>query len=260
MKRLLFALLITAAIVFGIWLIVIPSSLIIHQIENSLHRNDLQGEITGLKKGLFFSFTSQNIILKKHDNTLLSLDNVVGKMNPLSLFMMRLTLTFHGDISGGKITGNVTLLKGKNHLNVSIDNATIDGIPLFNVMGLSGKGTLSGEFRLRDGTGDLKFSIKDAQFENTSFSGVIIPVNLFQSATGAMTIDGDLVRISSLSLQGDDFYARVKGNIKKNVMDLTLELMQNSSSTDKASLLFLLENYKVSPGYYVIPVKGSIPF
>ena len=260
MKRLLFALLITAAIVFGIWLIVIPSSLIIHQIENSLYKSNLQGEITGFKKGLFFSFTSQNIILKKSDNTLLSLDNVVGKINPLSLFLMKLPLTFHGDVSGGKITGNVNLLKGKNHVNVNIDNATIDGIPLFNVMGLSGKGTLSGEFRLRDGTGNLKLSINNAQFESTSFSGVIVPLDMFQSARGAMTIDGDLVRISSLSLQGDDFYARVKGNIKKNVMDLTLELMQNSSSADKSSLLLFLENYKVSPGYYVIPIKGNVPF
>jgi len=259
-KRLLFAVLIIAAIVFGTWLIVIPSSLIIHQIENSLHKSNLQGEITGFKKGLFFSFTSQNFILKKSDNTLLSLDNVVVKINPLSLFLMRLPLTFHGDISGGKITGEVNLLKEKTHMNVGIDNANVNGIPLFGVMGLSGKGTLSGEFRLKDGTGDLKLSIKDAQFESTSFSGVIIPVNLFQSAQGAMTIDGDLVRISSLSLQGDDIYARVKGNIKKNVMDLTLELMQNSSSTDKASLLFLLENYKVSPGYYVIPIKGNMPF
>jgi type II secretion system protein N len=173
---------------------------------------------------------------------------------------MRLTLTFHGDISGGKITGEVNLLKEKNHMNVGIDNANVNGIPLFEVMGLSGKGTLSGEFRLKDGTGDLKFSLKDAQFESTSFSGVIIPVNLFQSATGAMTIDGDLVRIGSLSLQGNGIYARVKGNIRNNVMDLIIELMQDSSFTDKSSILFLLENYKVSPGYYVIPVKGSIPF
>ncbi|MDH5203807.1 MAG: type II secretion system protein GspN, partial [Nitrospirota bacterium] len=66
--------------------------------------------------------------------------------------------------------------------------------------------------------------------------------------------------ISSLSLQGDGIYARVKGNIKKNVMDLTLELMQDSSSADKSSLLLFLENYKVSPGYYVIPIKGNVPF
>ena len=260
MKRLLFALLIITAIVFGTWLIVIPSSLIIHQIENSLSKNNLQGEITGFKKGLFFSFTSQNFILKKSDNTLLSLDNVVGKINPLSLFLMKPPLTFHGDISGGKITGEVNLLRGKNHVNVNIDNANVDGIPLFRVMGLGGKGTLSGEFSLRKGTGNLKFSIKDAQFESTSFSGVIIPVNMFQIAQGAMTIDSNVVHISSLSLQGDGIYARVKGNIKKNVMDLTLELMQDSSSADKSSLLLFLENYKVSPGYYVIPIKGNVPF
>ena len=144
-------------------------------------------------------------------------------------------------------------------MNVNIDNADVDGIPLFKVIGLNGKGILSGEFRLKDGTGDVKFSIKDAQFESASFSGVMIPVNLFKSAQGAMTIDRDVVHISSLSLQGDDIYARVKGDIKKNVMDLTLEIMQGSTSSDKSSLFLLLENYKASPGYYVIPIRGNMP-
>ncbi|MEW6215521.1 MAG: type II secretion system protein GspN, partial [Nitrospirota bacterium] len=227
---------------------------------SSLKGNNLLVETEGFKKGLFYSFKSNGIMLKKSNNILLSIENVVGRINPLSLFMMKLTLSFNGNIGGGKIIGEVDLLKRKNQVNISIDSANVDEIPFFAIIGLSGKGVLSGELRFRDRSGDLRFSIKDTRFEGRSFSGVTVPMGIFHNARGAMVINGDTVKVSSFSLEGEGIYARAKGDIRGGFMDLTMEIMRDSSFTGETHIFSMIESYKVSPGYYVIPIKSNISF
>lgn len=260
MKRLFFAGIIAAIILYGLWLIVIPEDLIINLIENSLKGNNLHVETTGFKKGLFYSFKSNGIMLKKSDNTLLSIENVVGRINPLPLLLMRLTLSFNGDINGGKIIGEFNLLKKENQVDISIDSANVDEIPFFAVVGLNGKGVLSGELHVRDRSGELRFSIKDTRFESRSFSGVTVPMGIFHSARGAMVINGDAVKVSSFSLEGKGIYARVKGDIRGGLMNLKMEIMRDSSFTGDTYIFSMIENYKVSPGYYVIPIKSRVSF
>lgn len=261
MKRFLFvAVTVTVIIVFGIWLIVIPESLIMNLTENSLKDKNITLETKGFKKGLFYSFKFDGITLKKTGDTLLSLENVGGRINPLSLLLMRLTLSFDADTSGGDIKGQINLLKGKTLVNIYIDNANVDEMPLLKVIGLSGKGSLSGELHLRDKSGDLRFFIKDARFADKSFSGINVPLNVFHNVKGAMVINGDTVEVTSFSLEGSGIYARIKGNIRGGNIDLTMEIMPDSSFAGSSYIFSMIDNYKVSPGYYVIPIKSTISF
>jgi hypothetical protein len=43
-------------------------------------------------------------------------------------------------------------------------------------------------------------------------------------------------------------------------MDLTMEIMPDSSFTGNSYIFSMIDNYKVSPGYYVIPIKSTISF
>jgi hypothetical protein len=60
-------------------------------------------------------------------------------------------------------------------------------------------------------------------------------------------------------MSGAGIYARVRGAIGGTDMNLSLELMTDSSFSAEPLFQFALEKYRVSPGYYVIPLKGVIP-
>jgi len=60
-------------------------------------------------------------------------------------------------------------------------------------------------------------------------------------------------------MSGTGIYARVKGSIRGADMNMSVELMTDSSFTTEPLFQFILDRYKVSPGYAVIPLKGAIP-
>ena len=70
-------------------------------------------------------------------------------------------------------------------------------------------------------------------------------------------IENSIIKITSISLEGDKGYARLKGDITNRRMDLSLELMpdENKLSTGES---MLIGRHIVSPGYYVIPIKKSL--
>jgi len=259
MKGFLLACIIAPVVIVGLWAIAIPEDFIISLMENSLRESNLHVEAKGLKKGLFYNLKSERIWLKKSEEVLLLIDNVAVGIHPSSLLQMKLTASFHGEISGGNMDGEWDLLKGKDGFRMRLDNSNMEGILLFSILGLSGRGILSAEYRSKGGTGDLRFSMRDAKFEGKSYSGIRIPLDLFHSAKGLIAMKGDVIHVGSLSLEGDGLYARVKGDIMGDRVDLTIELMPDSSFKDKSNIFSQMKNFQVSPGHYVIPLKSSMP-
>ena len=259
MKRLLIAGILTLFIVLGLWFLAVPEDLIKARMER-LGGDRLQVEVAGLRKGLFYNFGSQRITLRRSADVLLFVDNFKGRINPLSLFRGRLTLFIRGDVSGGTIEGVTDLLRERDQVDLRMNQSSIEGIPWLARMGLRGKGILSGELRLDEGAGDLRFSIQDARFESGSSSGLVLPLNWFNKVKGTMTVIGNSIRVKSLSLEGEGIYARVKGEIVEGKLDVVVELMPDSSfiKTDKGFVFSTIEHYKVSPGHYLIPIKSSI--
>lgn len=257
MKRFLIAGIAGIIIVLGSWQIAVPGSLITDLIENSLEDKGLHADFVGFEKGLFFNFESRQITLKKSGTTLLSVENARGRVNLLSLFALRLSVVFNGDISGGRMNGRVDLLHGKNRIDIAIDKAGIEGISLFRVLGLGGRGIFSGDMKMENSSGEIRFDLTNAAFESASFGGIVLPLEMFYKARGAMTINNNTVDIKSFALEGDGIYARIKGNITAGRSNLAIELMPERSFRERHAIFSVLEQYKVSPGYYSIPIKSN---
>ena len=245
---------------FGLWFVAIPEGTLVRLIEGSLGGRDLSVEVVGLKKGLFYNFTSQEVVLKRADTKLLSVEHLAARIHPLSLFLMRPSLSFRGEMGGGLIEGRIDRRKGGNQAWVRFAESKIGEAPLLATLGFSGQGMLSGELALVNGSGDLRFSIEGVQLQGRSLYGAMIPWDLFERAQGVLTIEGDRIYIRSFSLEGRGLYARVRGEIRRQALDLKVEVMPDPSlAADKSPRLSLIAPFKVSPGYYVIPIKSDLP-
>jgi type II secretion system protein N len=258
-KRFLIVCLFAVVFVFGLWIVAVPESLLAGLIEGAMHNSDIRIETADVRKGILFDFTCSGIRLRKNDKTLIALENVTGKINPLSLLTLRLNAHFHGGTGGGRLDGTIDLFRGNSHLEITVADADVSAMPFFALLGIEGKGVLTGALKIDNARGDITFSVKDAQFGPGSFGGVTVPLDVFTGARGAMTVAGNSVRITSFALEGVGIYARLSGSITGGKMDLTMELMPEKSFRDNNFIFLVLDKYKNSPGHYSIPITGGLP-
>ncbi len=256
MKKILYVLIASPVIFWGIWLI-FPKASIQSSIEDSINSDKLRLEVKGLKKGLFYNLTVDRLTLRSSGEEQVSLNNIYGRINPLSFIMLRLNLSLDGAIGGGNISGLINLTSNKVRIELDVKRADISEIPLFKLVGIEGTGIISGRFTMSDDTGHVEFVTEDASFEPAIFSGITVPLNFFHSVRGSFDIKGNIINVVSVALEGRDIYARLKGIIRDTAMDLDMELMPGRSFIENPLFVYGLEKYKVSPGYYLIPVKGK---
>ena len=86
----------------------------------------------------------------------------------------------------------------------------------------------------------------------------MVPLEVFHEIKGAATIKDEIVEVRSLALTGKRVYGRVRGSIKGVDADMSFELMTDSSFGLGSLTHAVLGQYKVSPGYYVVPLKGKM--
>lgn len=265
MKRAVVVLIGFLFFVVGLWSIAIPESLIVDLIEGSLSRDYIYLRIKGLEKGLFYNFSAEEILLKKRgaggdsEDFLLQFKNVSGRLDFMSLLELSPELSFDCGMNGGDIRGEIRLA-GDRDVRINGSAISIKGIPFLEPLGIRGEGIMSGDFSLRDGRGELRFSVSGLRLDNASFGGVFLPLEIFGGIKGAAAISGETVEVRSFAMSGKGAYARVRGNIKGGRMDMTFELMTDSSFTLEPFFGALLEPYRVSPGYYAVPLRGEAPF
>jgi type II secretion system protein N len=239
-----------------IW-IVFPETAIQTIIEDSVAGSQFVLEAQGLKKGLFYTMDIDALALKGRQGELISVKNIRTYINPLFVPLFQLRLTGNGAVGDGNISGNLTLSKAKIKADMSFQKVGFGDLYFLKLTGIKGKGTLSGSFTISNSGGHAEFVSRDAVFEETQFSGVKAPLNIFHMVTGSIDLSGSVVEIVSLAFQGEDIYARLKGNIRENMMDISMELMPGKSYIENPFVLAGLEARKISPGYYIIPVKGN---
>lgn len=260
MKKAVFIIGFSAIFVIGLWLVAIPASLIIDRIEGSLDRYDnLYIQTEGFKKGLFYNVMAERILLKKRDagisdGSLLILDSINARLNIMSLLKLSPELDFDCKMSSGVVKGSVKLI-GNRSLKLIGNEIQIDGIPFLELLGIHGDGNLSWSLWLNGGTGEAKFSVDSMRLKNTSVGGVPLPLEIFKNIKGVVVINKETIDVKSFALEGKGVYARLKGSITEYNLNLNMELMIDSSFESGNIFRAMLEQYKVSPGYYVIPVK-----
>jgi type II secretion system protein N len=256
-KKILIAVAAVPVLFWMVW-ISFPASSLQAIIEDSAAEGPFGIEVKGLKMGLFYTVEIDTLALKAQQNEFISFDNIHGRVNPLALLLRRLDLSFRGQVGNGNISGHVTFTKSRVNGGIHFLKVSFHDLPFLHRAGIIGTGTLDGSFILKDNNGHLDFITKDADFEQAYFSGVRVPLNFFHTVSGALDIQDYTVHIAAISLEGKDMYARLKGTIRNAVMDMSMEFMPGKSYAENPLVLAGLEPYKVSPGYYMIPVRGDL--
>ena len=257
-KKLPIIILAAVPVLFWMMWIVFPETAIQTIIEDSVAGSQFVVEAQGLKKGFFYTLDIDALVLKGSRGELISVKDIRSYINPLFVPLFQLRLTGNGAIGDGNITGNLTLSKGKIKGVLNFNKVGFGELHFLKLTGIKGSGTLSGSVAISESAGHAEFVSSDAVFEETEFSGVKAPLNIFHMVKGSLDLRGGVIEVVSLAFQGKDVYARLKGDIRGNVMDIFMELMPGKSYIENPFVLAGLEAYKISPGYYIIPVKGNL--
>ena len=257
MKKFLIVLIFIPILIWGIW-IAIPQSVIQDRIEGSINNEHFSLETDGLKKKLFYKVAIDSLTLKGYGEKQISFKDIQAPINLLALLSLKLNLSFDGNLGQGKISGNIIRTLNENKIDMKIKDAPMNDIPFLKHAGIEGLGKLSGTIDMVNNNGHIEFIMHDAVFQPLLFSGITVPLNFFNNVRGALDVKGDTIHVSSIALEGKDIYARIKGEMSNNVMDLSMEIMPERSFLDNPIFTNALKQYKVSPGYYVIYMRKDL--
>jgi len=255
-KKILFVLIAIPVILWAPWF-VIPETTIQSIMEDYFIGKKFHVEIHEMKKGIFYNFSANKLVVRSSTREIIFFSNVHGAINPLSLLILQLNISVDGTVGGGNISGNVRLAKNNMQMHLDFTKAHIDQILMLKRAGINGTGTLSGRFSMINNKGNIDFNTEDGNFQQAEFASVKVPLNFFNNVKGAIEINGDILNIISVYCEGKNIYARLKGVIKDAVMDLTMEVMPGQSFIENPFFFTELERYKISPGYYIIPVRSN---
>lgn len=239
-----------------VWFFAIPVSLIKSNIEDVVARSgnsNMKLSIEGLSKGLFFNLYADRLDLEIDAKPALNVTDFTGKFAPGYLLDGKLAIRINGNIAGGDLNG---VFQFPVNGEIIIERAALDKIPYLSRFGIDVKGSAYSNITLDIEAVKIFFKVPDLNIDEST---TIIPLlNTFHTLQGSVSIVKNMVEVESVSLEGDKGYARLKGNILNNRMDLAIELMPDR---DKLNALesMMIGKYIVSPGYYVVPIKGMMP-
>jgi type II secretion system protein N len=259
-KRLLAAAVFAAVLVVGSWFVVFPQKTLLAFIRNSTAGSGLTVDLSGFKKGYFYDVSAKSVTLKREGRALLDADDLSCRPDFAALLRLKPALRCKGGIAGGTVNAGIGLAGGEGQVTVKIDGARIEKLPFLSLAGIGGSGSISGRMEIEKGTGQILFAVEEAHLLPASFGGIKIPLDAFTDGTGALALEGRTLRVTSFSLEGKGIYARVKGTIAGNRLNLKMELMPQESFIRNNPLFGLLANYKDSPGHYSIPITTAVNF
>lgn len=264
------------ALPIGVWYIGIPDRWLSEKIEAFMHiKNafsfnerpvDISVSIDNLKKTPLFGLNVSRISIGDGGKVFLSLSDVKGRIDVLSLLLLRLGMRLEGDLLGGRFSGNILLRTDSMDITFDVDSLRIDRIDIQGVDVSSGNnGTLKLRGLLKKGfynkeasplQGRVFIEITDMALMDISSEGLYVPISLFNHLRGVLSIKGWRMDIDALSMEGHDIYSRLKGTLLMDSFRGTLEIMPDPDFP--AVPLVTLQRYMHTPGYYVIPINTNI--
>lgn len=253
----LFAVAFLIVLVAGIWAYGVPDSYVEQKIVGTAPE-PLTVRIDGFRKTILLGFAADAFTLGARGSDVIRITAISGGLAPLSLVKGRVEIRFKGLSYGGTVTGTVSLQRGGAQGAVLIEDVDLSKVEALVGAGVQLKGSLSADASFQRGSGMAQFTVHDLSAGVMSFGGIPVPLQYFNSMRGAIEMPGKgAVSIKSVSLEGNGIYLRAKGEVTRGVGDVTIEIMPEASFPDKAALI-LLDRYKVSEGYYRVPVRVSL--
>ncbi|MEN8262384.1 MAG: type II secretion system protein GspN [Nitrospirota bacterium] len=255
LRYLLYLVIAIPVLLFLIWMIAIPADLIRDRIESAVTNtgnSNLKLSIKGFRKGLFCNLYADSLDLSIDDKPALRITGFRSTFNPGYLTKKELALSIKGKIGTGDING---LLKLPLDGRITIEKAELDAISFLSQFGVKIKGYVFSDITIKNNFLTVAFKVPDLDIDDSD--SVIPLLNTFHRLQGSLSIENNIIKITSISLEGDKGYARLKGDIANRRLNLSLELMpdENKLSTGES---MLIGRYIVSPGYYVIPIRKRL--
>jgi type II secretion system protein N len=239
-------------------------------IKESLEGRDIEIKLIGLKKGIFYTLRAeQGLILysgadvtsssaSQENKPIIVIQDINVTPDLHSLLELTPRLNFSGQMNHGTINGTITGEQRVMALHIIGENIQINGLPIMEKIGVYGDGNLIFNFQRKNRKGEITFSIDNAMLKGALTGISALPLQLFRNVKGLLTIGDVSIAVNSLTMEGKGIYVRMKGIIKESNFDGNIEIMMDSSFDLYPLLQRLLERYKISAGYYVVPYNKKI--
>jgi type II secretion system protein N len=238
------------------WTIAVPVDLIRERLESAVAGqadSSAALSVNGLRKGLFFTLSADSLDMKIDNRPALKITDFTGSFSPRYLAGRKLGFDIKGKIGTGDVNGILKLpLEG----SIKTEQGELSEIPYLKRFNTVINGHVSSVMSIKDNTIKLIFNVPDLNIDDSA--SVIPMLNTFTKLQGVMSIKGNSIEIDSISLDGEKGYARLKGSITDNVMAMSLELMPAAGKLTSLESM-VIGKYIVSPGYYVVPIRGPLP-
>ncbi len=257
MKKVIIGGAIVIVIVWGAWLAV-PVSALQTLLQDAAGDYGVTLVFAGFEKGLFYRLHAEGITVRHDGRDIVELDAVDADIRPSHLVLSRVDLGFRGTVGEGSFSGDARLSRGKFRARMTFDRVTLADMTFLAMIGLEGTGTMSGRIEVDDDARRVDFSVPDADLQPVRLAGTLVPLNLFTTVKGSLGLHGNTIRVESVSLEGTHIFARLKGVIMGSTMDLQVEVMPDRDFLENPLFRSQIEKYQVSPGYYVIPIRGPL--
>jgi type II secretion system protein N len=239
-----------------LWAIAVPVDLIKERLESAVAGpadSNIAIAVNGLRKGLFFTLSADSLDLKIDNRPALRITDFTGSFSPRYLAGGKLAFDVKGKIGTGDVNGILKLpLEG----SIKTDRAELSEIPYLARFDTVINGHAGSDISINGNVIKIIFNVPDLKIDDSA--SVIPLLNTFSKLQGALSVKGNTIQIDSISLDGEKGYARLKGSITRNVMDLSLELMPAAGALGTLESM-VIGKYIVSPGYYAVPVRGPLP-
>jgi hypothetical protein len=238
------------------WIIVVPVDLMKEKLESAVAGSAISNmslSVKGLRKGIFFTLSADSLDLNTDNRPALKITDITGGFSLRYLTERKLGFDIKGKIGTGDVSGILKLpLEG----SIKATRAELSEIPYLRRFDIVIHGHVSSDMKIRGNMLKIIFNVPDLYIDDSA--SVIPLLNTFRKLQGALSVKENILQVDSISLEGEKGYARLKGGITNNIMDLSLELMP---AADKLNTLesMVIGKYIVSPGYYVVPIRGPLP-
>jgi len=239
-----------------LWTIAVPVDLIKERLESAVAGpagGNAALSVNGLRKGIFFTLSAESLDLKIDSRPALRISDFSGSFTPRYLTGGKLGFDIKGRIGTGDVSGILKLpLEG----SIKADRAELSEIPYLARFDTVINGHVSSDITINGNVIKMLFNVPDLNIDDSA--SVIPLLNTFRKLQGAISVNDNTIQVDSVSLDGEKGYARLKGRITGNIMDLSLELMPVAGTLNTLESM-VIGKYIVSPGYYVVPIKGPLP-
>lgn len=262
MKGLLIIPVALALLCIGTWMIGISETTIGDLIALPLEDRGITIETEGLTKGILFSLTIPKATFTQRDAAgrpapLLTVTDVAAHLDVPSLLVLKPHIDIRGTVGDGTLTASVAL-RASDESTVRGTSISLSHVPFVTMQGIGGEGRLSWDLSVRPEARELKLRVDDARLKESFIEGTPLPLDMFHEIRGLFLIGRESTEIRSLALEGKGIHARLRGTIQQGTLTSTLEVSLDTTRRENALVAAMIERYRVSPGYYEIPVTRRL--